>query len=643
MSSSPIIVRRASTDELAARFHSLVDLVPVGIIETDPEGNRVFCNARWLEMTGLTLEQALGDVKYQSIHPDDLAIARHAWDRMIETGQPFHDVIFRYQRPDGSSVWVSGSGTPIYDHERKVTGYLGSTTNIEEQVAIQAALRESEARYRTVINAMSEGVVMQAQDGTIDTCNPAAERILGLTADQMMGRTSLDPRWQTIHEDGSPFPGETHPSYVTLKTGVPQSNVIMGVYKPDSTLSWLKIDSRPIFQDNATTPSAVVITFVEITEMRAAQQALQQERDLLRMLIDNTPDYIFIKDREGRFILSNEAHARAAGNHAPRELIGKTAFDLFPPDLAARFHADDQALMQSGESLINAERQTVDDTGQPKTVLTTKIPWRAASGEILGLVGMSRDITERSRLEEVEREQGKLQAKLEKEQELSTLKTRMMERIAHEFRTPLTVIQSSTESLSYYLDRLSADQRTAKFNMIGRQIGSITTMLDQIGLVINGNFKPSKLYRDWTDIAVLCQQAATDVEAQVNQKDRFALEMPASAIFYADEQVIRAAIIHILRNAVRFSSDSIMLQLEQGDSGITLRVVDTGIGILPDEQQRIFEPFYRGSNIDEIGGLGLGLTLAQAAIEAHNGTIRVSSAPAQGTIVTVWLPTPALP
>src|SRR5208283_2183440 len=106
----------------------------------------------------------------------------------------------------------------------------------------EQALRESREQYRSVIMAMTEGVVFQAVNGAITAVNPAAERIGGRTAEQMIGRTFDDPQWGAIYEDGRPFPGELHPSMVTLRTGEPQSNVVMGIHKPDGTLVWISID-----------------------------------------------------------------------------------------------------------------------------------------------------------------------------------------------------------------------------------------------------------------------------------------------------------------------------------------------------------------------------------------------------------------
>jgi PAS domain S-box-containing protein len=125
-----------------------------------------------------------------------------------------------------------------------------------------------------LFEAMAEGVVQQDRDGVITQLNPAAMQILGLSFDQVNGRASTDPRWRCVHEDGSPFPGETHPAMVTLQTGEPCSNVIMGVHKPDGLLTWISINSRPLRADDADArPTGALTTFHDITAVKAAQAA----------------------------------------------------------------------------------------------------------------------------------------------------------------------------------------------------------------------------------------------------------------------------------------------------------------------------------------------------------------------------------
>ena len=153
-----------------------------------------------------------------------------------------------------------------------------------ERQRIEQELRVSEERYRSVVTVMSEGIVLQQADGEITACNASAERILGLATPEILRRTSIDPPcWKTIYEDGSLFPGELHPAMVTLRTGEPQSNVIMGIHKLDGSLTWIAINSQPLFHPQEAQPYAVVTSFSDITDRKIAEETLrsltQQERE----------------------------------------------------------------------------------------------------------------------------------------------------------------------------------------------------------------------------------------------------------------------------------------------------------------------------------------------------------------------------
>jgi PAS domain S-box-containing protein len=163
-------------------------------------------------------------------------------------------------------------------------------------------------------------------------------------------------------------------------------------------------DEIDILHDLALSVMTEIELSLRLVENEQVKERLAEERDLLRTLIDSFPDYIFVKDEQARFIISNRAHTRAAGIDDPDQLTGRHASEAFPPELAEQYDQDDRTVIETGESLINIERQTLDAHGNLKWVLTNKIPFVNREGEIRGLLGISRDITARKAAEEALRD-----------------------------------------------------------------------------------------------------------------------------------------------------------------------------------------------------------------------------------------------
>ena len=234
------------------------------------------------------------------------------------------------------------------------------------QTQRQAFLRENEARYRSVISAMAEGIIVQAADGTIQTVNASAEQILGLTADQLQGSTSVDSRWRAIREDGSDFPLEEYATTVTLRTGQPQMGVIMGVHKPDGSLTWISINTQPLFQTDSTLPSVVVATFTDITRERnllADEKRHTRQMKLLNEIINTaleTSDFkqmlqIFA-DRLGDLLEADGAYI-SIWDDATRRIISAALYgDILTmqpiPDLKPGELTLTESVLQAGRALV---------------------------------------------------------------------------------------------------------------------------------------------------------------------------------------------------------------------------------------------------------------------------------------------------
>ncbi|MCA0456983.1 MAG: PAS domain S-box protein [Chloroflexi bacterium] len=504
-----------------------------------------------------------------------------------------------------------------------------------QQMNIDRALQASEERYRAVVTNMIEGIVVRDAKGKVSASNPAASDILGQTVEKIIGEGPLNREWRSIHEDGSPFTLDDNPALKALATGQAQSNVMMGMYKPDHSITWVVMNSQPLQDFKTRQINGVVTTFVDVTEIRSAQAKLRQERDLLRTLIDSTPDYIFLKDADGRFILTNIAHAKAAGIHEPDDLIGKTAFDVFSTELATQFHADDLHIMQSGKPLVNAERETVDAQGQRKMVLTTKIPWVDKDGNVLGLVGISRDVTERKQLENQT-------LRLLAEQERVEVLQRFLTDMSHDFRTPLSIINSSV----YFLRRenISRDLFSEKINNIEVQSDRMLKLLDdllEMGQLdqkgVTYNFTPENA----NDII---QKIAEGFQSLATLKHQTLTFKPATGLPKTNIDVVKIsrAIINLVQNAINYTPQGGSIQLSTGFSRDYIEVIvsDTGLGISANDLPHIFERFYRADAARSIatGGSGLGLPITKQIVHGHEGTISVHSELDKGTSFTIQLP-----
>ncbi|MDI1236933.1 MAG: PAS domain S-box protein [Polaromonas sp.] len=214
---------------------------------------------------------------------DDTLRNKAAWAvhrAQLENHETFRD--FEYERVDldGRRIHFCISGEPVFDVDGKFTGYRGVGTEITARKQTEAALVASEARFRGVVGALAEGVVMRDAEGRIIDCNASAERILGVSLAQMRGEKLLGPTWQTLREDGSLMTHEERPSVVARRTGLPQSNVVVCYRKPDGSDLWALINVMPFSERAGDAPSGFVSTITDISQRKRA------EMEIVRLNVD---------------------------------------------------------------------------------------------------------------------------------------------------------------------------------------------------------------------------------------------------------------------------------------------------------------------------------------------------------------------
>jgi PAS domain S-box-containing protein len=275
-----ITERKNAEEELAYErylLHALMDNLPDAIFFTDTANRVIRVNKALTDVFGLVDPAQVVGKTHFDLFPEEVARQlTEENEEIIRTGQPIVAREIPIPVPDGRTMWVSTTKMPFHDRDGNIIGTFGITRDITHRKQEEITLRQSEERYRSVVAAMQDGIVLLAADGGIRQCNAAAERILGLSAEQLMGRTPHDPRWRAMHEDGSPFPGEMHPPMVTLRTGQPCTDVVMGVHKPDGTLTWITVNAQPLFEADGRTLAGVVASFEDITDRKRTEDALRR-------------------------------------------------------------------------------------------------------------------------------------------------------------------------------------------------------------------------------------------------------------------------------------------------------------------------------------------------------------------------------
>ncbi|MCU7494152.1 MAG: PAS domain S-box protein [Ignavibacteria bacterium] len=294
---------------------------------------------------------------------------------------------------------------------------------------------QPEGNLQVLFDKMTQGAVFHDASGRIISANPAALEILGLTEDQLFGRTSLDPNWKTIHEDGSDFPGETHPAMIALKKNKKISNVTMGVRNSAlETYRWIRITAEPLYKNSDQLPFRVLVIFDDITEIKMYSDELtkfnlelentnrhmseeillrKEVETQLRMILENLPIGIWQTDEKGSIIFGNPI-ARSIWQGARYVGIDNySEYNAWWKDTGEKLRSEDWGayrVLQSGKPILNEKLTIQCFDGTFKTILNSAVPIFNANHDLLGAIIINQDITEISRKEEILLEQaGKIQ------------------------------------------------------------------------------------------------------------------------------------------------------------------------------------------------------------------------------------------
>ena len=361
-------------------------------------------------------------------------------------------------------------------------------------------------------------------------------------------------------------------------------------------------------------------------ERNAALNKVREGHSVLQAISEGTTDAIFVKDLDGRYLMINPAGARLLGRTV-EEVVGKDDRELFSNESASAIMARDRAIMINGNTATYEEVGTA--AGVSRTYLSTKGPYRDEEGTILGLIGISRDITERMRADE------ERQDLLEREKELRAAadeanrrKDEFLSLLGHELRNPLAPIRNGLEILQQ--DRSEGTVKTV-LELMGRQVHHLTRLVDDLLDVSRITSGRIELRLEPTDLRTTLERA---VEASrpllLSRKHAIGLSLPDEPLpVVADVTRLDQVFVNLLNNAAKYTDPGGRIDLVAGSDGgqAVVRLRDNGRGIAPEVMPKIFDLFTQAdrSLARSEGGLGVGLTLVRRLVEMHRGSVAASS------------------
>jgi two-component system sensor histidine kinase/response regulator len=402
--------------------------------------------------------------------------------------------------------------------------------------------------------------------------------------------------------------------------------------RKDGALFWVEMSMKKLAMAGEGRVLAVVRC---ITERKRVEEDLRSARTLSRCIIDSASDLIFIKDRNSVYIGCNKASERFIGL-SESEQIGKTDFDFFERERAELIRENDRQVIQSGK-VFRAEEWAVFPDGKRVLMDTLKVPFYGPDGELKGLVGICRDITERKRMEL------ELLSAKQAAEEASRAKSEFLANMSHEIRTPMTVTLTALELLK------DSGLRDCQAELLEMAQFSSRSLLDLISDILDfSKIEAHKLELDPQPCLLrTCLEKAMNLFAmEAEHKDlKLSLEIhpEVKEIAVLDSKRFHQVLTNLLGNAVKFTEKGrITVGAEPDKEGLRFFVRDTGVGISGDQFDRIFESFTQldASSTRKFGGAGLGLAISRRLVGLMGGEIWVESSQGKGSVFFFTVPQP---
>jgi PAS domain S-box-containing protein len=618
--------------ESEALFRQLVEHVKeYAIIMLDPMGVVKSWNAGAERIKGYRAEEIVGQ-HFSVFYPEESRLTGWPQQALAEAREEGHfEEEAQRLRKDGSLFWAHIVLSPVFDEQGSLLGYAKVTRDLTARKAEEDAQRETEERFRAVVNSANEGILVYDRNLLITAGNLAAERIIGLPIAGLIGKPGFVSLLPCLREDGTPMPPEERPTRMTIRAGQSLSGYVVGIVRPDGAVSWLSVNTAFLRRAGEVDYYGVVSTISDITARRAAEEALRESEERFRQTFELAASGIAHVDLQGRFLRVNRSLCEIFG-YRQDELVGRTVRDVSHPADLGSTDAGRKAVLAGKIESVRLEKRYVRKDGSTVWVDLAIALVRAPEGRPLYEIAIFDDITPRK-----EAEAALHQA--HEELKRSNAELGQFAYVAsHDLQEPLRMVSSYTQLLQRrYGDRLDGDAR------------------EFMAYIVDGAARMKQLIEDllaYSRVGTRGREfhaVATDAplrRALLNLKS--AIDEAGATVSYeglptleADELQLAQLFQNLIGNALKFRSASvprIYISSTEKENEWEFSVRDNGIGIESQYFERIFMVFQRLHNKGDYPGTGIGLAICKKVVERHGGRIWVESQLGEGATFYFTLP-----
>jgi PAS domain S-box-containing protein len=606
----------------------LLDGMPSYALMMRPDGTILALNQRMAAIFQRERDELIGQ-NYFDLSPDieveDELKARFARAIRSKTQQT--------EEFEFGGIQFESRMTPIIDNG-EVFALVTSSYDITHLKQTEIALRKSKEYFRSVWDAAAEGILLTNSDGEITLVNKQIESQFGYSREELIGQSVdilLPEANRGIHvQHRQAYIAEPDVRPMGIGRDLAGRRKDGSVFPVEVSLSYIENDGELL----------LMALVVDITARKQAEAALRKSEEQFRSVLESAAEGILVTDRGGDIILVNREIERQFG-YAREELVGSPV-DILLPETQRQIHLrhrkrymthPDVRSMGVGRELMGRRKDG--------SVFPVEVSLSYTQSDELLVMAFVVDISERKQIERERLDHEKLQLEVKKERELIELRQRFMSMISHEFRTPLTAIASSCEILDHYYDRLTNEQRIERVRGLNSYVHIMVSLLDDILMLNKIQAGMVELQPEPLELDKVCRRVfdtAVTIDRERHQMVFSAQQVPR--IIQADRRVLEHILSNLLSNAIKYSppGTQIDFQLSSDEDRLRFVVKDEGRGIPEEEQKRLFQPFHRARNAQDVSGTGLGLAIVKSNVELYGGSIRFQSAEGKGTTFWVELP-----